>query len=295
MAKLKISSTPASMKLELFTKGLVSTGFLGSYKSVFKGRGLEFESYRTHTHTDDASNIDWKASLRANKTLVKEFVEERESHTFLLIDVSSTMFFGSIPKLKNEYAAELASSLCYAILKSSDSVGFALFSNKIVQKSFPIHDNKQFYLLMKSLTDQKNYGGACNFKEAIRFAMHYLRPLSILIIISDFIGLGENWELSLKFAAKRLDVMGIMVRDPRDKTLPPMKRMVLVEDTISGKQLLIQPESIMGKYSKYVSANESKIKDIFKKSGAHFISLSTDKEFSKPMREYFKKRLKQFT
>ena len=171
MAKLRISLTPALKKLEIFTKKNVSNTFLGSYKSVFRGRGIEFEEYRAHIPSDDASFIDWKASLRANQMLVKEFGEERQLNVFILIDVSSTMFYGSTFKLKNEYAAELAASLCYAVLQADDAVGFALFSDKIVQSSFPAHDPKQLYLLFRALTNEKNYGGSCNFENAIKFTI----------------------------------------------------------------------------------------------------------------------------
>lgn len=294
MAKLRISSKPSLRKLDIFTKRVISSGVLGSYPSVFKGRGLEFEEYKNYTPEDDASFIDWKASLKSGEILVKKFTEERELSVFLLIDVSSTMFFGSTPKLKNEYAAELASSLCFVVLQSKDSVGFALFSNKIIQKSLPIKDNKQFYLLLKDLTNPKNYGGYCNFKDAIKFAMVNIKPNSILILISDFIGLGKNWERLVRMAAEKFDMTGIMVRDPRDKTLPIVKKLVLLEDIFSEKQLLIQPESIREKYSRYVSRQENMIRDTFKKAGAGFISLSTDKEFQKPIINFFKERLKQF-
>ena len=89
----------------IIAKKFVNSGFLGSYTSFFRGRGLEFENYRSYTESDDASFIDWKASLRSNNLLVKEYVEERALNVFLLIDVSSKMFFSSTQKLKNEYAA----------------------------------------------------------------------------------------------------------------------------------------------------------------------------------------------
>lgn len=294
MAKLRISLTPALKKLEILTKRFVTSTMLGNYMSVFRGQGLEFEEYKKYTPKDDASFIDWKATLRANELLIKGMGEERELNIFILIDVSSTMFFGSIPKLKNEYAAELASSLCYAILQSDDSVGFALFSNKIIKKSLPVRDTKQLYILLKNLVDTKNYGGICNFKSAIEFTMANLKPNSVLIIISDFIELGKDWEKLLKMASGKFDLVGIMIRDPRDRTLPLVKKMVLVEDISSGRQLLIQPESIREKYSKYVARQEMMIEDVFKKAGAGFIPLSTDKEFSKPIMNFFRRRLKQF-
>ncbi|MBW2989657.1 DUF58 domain-containing protein [Candidatus Woesearchaeota archaeon] len=293
MAKLKISLKPSFKELEVFTKRVVNSGLLGSYLSVFKGQGLEFEDYKHYTTDDDASSIDWKASLRTNNILIKKFAEERELNIFLLIDVSATMFFGSTSKLKNEYAAELASSLCFAILRSGDSVGFALFSNKIKQESFPAKDERQFYLLLRSLTNQKNYGGTCNFKDAIEFTMARIKPNSIVMVISDFIDFGKGWEKLIKVAAGEFDLIGIMVRDPRDKTLPILKNRVLLEDPVSGKQLLVDTNQIAEKYRRYSARQEATIKDIFLKAGADFVSLSTDKDFSGPILSFFHNRLQR--
>jgi len=293
MAKLRVSLTPAIGKLEVVTKSLVNTKVIGRYKSVFKGRGLEFADYRDYTQNDDASLIDWKASARANKTLVKEFVEERNLNVFLLIDVSSSMVFGSTPRLKNEYAAELATSLCHAILQASDSVGFALFTDKIVYKSAPAMDPKQFYLLSKTLVNTKNYGGGYNFNNAMKFLMDYLKESSVVMIISDFIGLRGDWTHSLRIAAGKLDIIGVMVRDPRDKFLPEDGANVLVQDPFSKKQLLINPDDVRDRYRQYAARNESMIKKEFQKAGFGFISLTTDRDFLKPLLDFFNRRAKE--
>ena len=119
--KLDIPST--LKKLRVVTEELVTGGAITGYKSIFKGRGLEFDGYRSYNDNDDAGYIDWKASKRANKLLVKEFVEERTLKVFFLIDVSHTMVFGSSQKLKNVYAAEIAVSLAQIILNAGDEIG----------------------------------------------------------------------------------------------------------------------------------------------------------------------------
>jgi len=294
MAKLRISLTPTIRKIEVFTKRFITTNFIGSYKSVFKGHGLEFGGYKLYGPGDDSRLIDWKATLRANEVLIKEFSEERQLNIFLLIDVSSSMVFGSTQKLKSEYAGELAASLCYAVLEADDAVGFALFSDKVTKVYSPVKSNRQFYLLLRELVNLKNYGGGYNLNKALEFMMSCLKSNSILIIISDFIGLGGKWQELLKVAAGKFDVIGIMVRDPRDRTLPAMNNNVLVEDPFSKKQLLICPEAIKEKYKKYVNRQENTLKDIFKNMGASFISLSTDEDFSRPILKYFGTRSKQF-
>ena len=86
---LKVDVSHKVKKIEVFTKRLVSTKLMGNYKSSIRGKGLEFNNFREYTVTDDASLIDWKVSVRVNRPVIKEFIEERNLEVFLLIDVSS--------------------------------------------------------------------------------------------------------------------------------------------------------------------------------------------------------------
>ena len=94
MAKLRVDLKPAIKRLEIITSEVVSAGVVGQYKSVFKGKGSEFDGYRDYSLDDDASLIDWKASVRGNKLFVKQFVEERNINIFFLVDVSESMVLG---------------------------------------------------------------------------------------------------------------------------------------------------------------------------------------------------------
>ena len=122
MAKLNIDVSTKIRNLQFATKNLVTSKFLGNYKSVFRGRGLEFDGYRDYTSGDDASLIDWTATKKANKPLVKEFIEERNLNVFFIIDVSSGMLTGSTEKLKSEYAAEMIATIAYSVLNSGARV-----------------------------------------------------------------------------------------------------------------------------------------------------------------------------
>ena len=99
----KVDIVPALKRLEILSKGLTSSSAIGAYRSVFKGKGLEFSGYRQYSLEDDASLIDWKASARTDQILIKEYVEERNVDVFFLVDCSSSMLFGSSNKLKAEY------------------------------------------------------------------------------------------------------------------------------------------------------------------------------------------------
>ena len=99
------------------------------YKLFFRGKGLEFESYRVFSPDDDAADIDWKASSRSQQLLVKQYREERDLKIMFLIDVGSNMVLGSGKKVKCEFVTELAAAFSDVILSVNDRIGFFLFSD----------------------------------------------------------------------------------------------------------------------------------------------------------------------
>ena len=291
--QLKADVSHKVKKIEVFTKRLVSVKFMGIYKSSIKGRGLDFSNFREYSATDDASLIDWKVSARVNKPIIKEFVEERNLEVFLLIDVSSSMVFGSTKKLKNEYAAELASTLSYAILNVGDSLGYGLLSDNFFNIVQPKVNKKLYYQLSRLLVNPEIYGGGYDLEKALEKCIQLLRRNSVLIIISDFIGLKGNWQEYLKKAAYSFDLIGIMLRDPRDREIPEDSNMIVIADPFTDKQIILDPNPrVREKYREFVEKEENEIADAFYKSHADLLKLTTDQPFLIPLINFFKRRKK---
>lgn len=290
---LKMDLSVGVKRLNLITNRLVNAKIVGGYRSVFKGRGLEFLDYRQYTPNDDASLIDWKASIKGQELLIKEFAEERNLNVFFLIDASSGMICGSIDKLKMEYAAELVSTLSYTILQAGDSIGFAFFADKILRYEMPRVGFKQYYRLISDLVNPSCYGGNHDLNQALKFTMASLKEFSIIIIVSDFIGLKNDWKHYLKLAGKKFDLIGIMVRDPIDEELPEYNGQAILGDYYSDKQIIVNVDLISEHYSKYVQASENEIINSFHDANADFVKLTTDKPFLKPITDLFIRRTKK--
>jgi uncharacterized protein (DUF58 family) len=280
--------------LEITTKGIVTGGVMGKYKSMFKGRGLEFDSYRLYGQQDDASLIDWKASKRSNNILIKEYVEERDINIFFVIDTSASMTLGTTSKLKMEYSAEMISALYYSVLNSGDNAGFCLFNDSVNHKQKPEKGIKNFYKFTKHIVEMKHYGGKCNLVSALKFLLSYIDQYGIVFIVSDFIGLSGDWKRYLKIVMHKYDVIGIMVRDPIDRSIPKMSAQVVIEDPYTGQQLLIEPNKINTSYKRAASQQESEIKTLFIKNNSDFIITDTSKDFVKPLYDLFLKRAKKW-
>ena len=117
--------------LEIRTDRVVDEITGGAYRSIFKGRGIEFDEVREYTVEDDVRTIDWNVSARMGAPYIKKFVEERELTVMLAVDVSASGAFGSAEKTKRRSAAELAALLAFSAGKSGDKVGLMMFSDRI--------------------------------------------------------------------------------------------------------------------------------------------------------------------
>ena len=292
MIDLKLNLRPLIKKLEVVTKKNVFGDFTGEYKSVFKGHGLEFEGYRTYTIQEDSGAIDWKASLRAGQLLVRSLIEERNLDVFFLMDISNSMLFSSIPKLKCEYAAELVATLGSATIQSGDNVGLGLFNEGMVKILSPKSGKKQYFMMVHTLNNPKFYGGNFDFVKVLQFITGYLKRNTLLIIVSDFIGLSEGWEEHLKVASRKFEIIGFMIQDPLDVTLPHSVGQVVIEDPFSKKELLIDPDTLRAEYETKAKDKVNKIRDVFMKCRADLLELKTDELFVSPIIKFFEKRKK---
>ena len=104
----------------------------GQYKSVFRGRGMEFDEVREYQPGDDIRTIDWNVTARTGTPFIKRFCEERELTVMLLVDVSASGAFGSGDQSKLELVVEVAAMLMFSALKNNDKVGLITFCDTVL-------------------------------------------------------------------------------------------------------------------------------------------------------------------
>ncbi len=278
----------AAMKSQL----LIKTVF---YKRIFGGKGFEFDSYRMYSpENDDAGLIDWKASMRnPAKTLVRQYVEERDLRIFLVVDVGDNMIFGSGNKLKNEVAAEITAALCHLVLSSGDSIGVVLYSDKLVKIIPPSGGMAQFHAIVKALKNPNNYGGKSDMKRVLKYLLPSLKNISAVFILSDFLNLDDETLKTIKTFSSIYETAGIMLRDRVDSSLPNIKNEVIVEDIYTGQQKIINPSLIREQYQAYSNEQKNRIINVFKKTGSDILDLSTDEDFAISLSKFLKNRAKK--
>ncbi len=279
-------------KIDVLSKKGFFGKLVGEYRSAFKGKGLEFTGYRNYDSSDDAIRIDWKASLRSQDLLVREFEEERNLNVIFLFDTSNSMLYSSNKKLKAEYAAELIGALSYGILQADDSVGLIMFNDKIKSFVKPHIGSKQFFSIASELKNEKNYGGNKNFKRALNFCMSALSRTTIIFLVTDFINLPSDYKSFLESFLEHFEVIGLMIRDPNDDEFPE-EGLVTLMDPFTGKELTVAAEEVKYHYDYLTYKFLSELESLFKKLNSDILKFYNNSDFLKIFLEYFKKRKKK--
>lgn len=262
------------------------------YRTILRGKGLDFDGYRLLGPDDDATNIDWKASKRANKLLTKQYIEERNVKVMFVVDVSDNMVFGSSPKLKCELAAEIVIALSHLIIKTKDKVGIILFNNKMIKRVDPLQGDKQFNLIKDVLSEAKNYGGASDTKNMTDYILNYVnRSVEALFIVSDFLKINEKSFENLKAIGSNFETVAIMIKDPLDKNLPEYSKEIVIENPSTKEQLIINPKLARKVYSKSALEQEIMVKEMLKESAIDLLYIMTNDKFVPKLAEFLRERI----
>ncbi|MBS3073921.1 DUF58 domain-containing protein [Candidatus Pacearchaeota archaeon] len=264
------------------------------YRILFRGKGLEFDSYRSYTQDDDAALIDWKATYRANKLLLKQYIEERDIKIIFIIDVGDNMIFGSSHRLKCEYAAEVAVSLAHLVVTSGDKLGFILPKGRVFELAYPKQGLKRFALFADILKRVETYGGPSRMEEAVDFLLAHLdKSFSGIFIVSDFMHLSKGFKKKLNALSSQIETVGIMIRDPLERELPDLDAEVSIENPQTGEKLIVNPSIARSSYGYYVKQREKEVKRLFDETPADFVELVTNKHFPFYLASFMKKRAQE--
>ncbi|MGZ0015528.1 DUF58 domain-containing protein [Yeosuana sp. AK3] len=276
-------------KIEIKTRRLSDHIFGGEYHSTFKGRGMTFSEVRQYQYGDDVRNIDWNVTARYSEPYIKVFEEERELTMMLMVDISGSEFFGTQEQFKNEVITEIAATLAFSATQNNDKIGLILFSDQIELYIPPKKGRSHVLRIIRELIEFEPKSKNTNIAEALKFLSSVMKKKAIVFVLSDFIA--DDFQHTMKIAAKKHDVTGIRVYDKREENIPNLG-MVQMEDEETGEFMLVNTASnkVRLNYGKFYRDRVEYYKNSFSKSGAGAIDCRVDESYEKKLLGYFKAR-----
>ena len=208
--------------LELRAKLIVEGYVSGVHRSPFHGFSIEFAEHREYVPGDDLRYVDWKVFGKTDKIYLKQYEEETNLVSYLLLDTSESMRYQSddAPLSKLEYAQSAAAALSYLILQQQDSVGLVTFDREIRAlvraSSNPSHLKQLLHVMQETVPERKTSTGPIFHDLAER-----LKKRGIVLIFSDLFDDVTAMMAGLKhFRHRRHEVVIFHVLDPAEIEFP---------------------------------------------------------------------------
>lgn len=205
--------TKIKANISIYSNKKTSNLLDGSYKSIYKGRSMNFEDLREYIIGDNVKDIDWKASARSNHILVRQFVAEKKHNIMIVLDTGKKMLADTKKnEEKKEVALMTAGTLAYLANKNGDYVGAVYNSNNIVY-----HQLKMGLYNIEKILNEYNAdvekADNSNLEKSLDYIVKHIKKRLIIFVITDIDGIENISKNTLEQLTYMNDVMFINVND----------------------------------------------------------------------------------
>lgn len=252
----------------------------GDYRTLFYGDGLDFADLREYQIQDDIRHIDWNVTARMNNLYVRQYVEDREITSWFLLDLSPSMGFGPLERPKEMVLIDLVTTFARLLTRNGNRIGAILYRDRIESTIPPRGGRNQVLrltheLLRESAAPSKTM---TDLNVLLYAGLNTFKRRSLVFLISDFIS-QPGWERPLSLLNRRHELVGIRLWDPREVELPNAG-MILVEDSETGEQLVVETSSpdFRRRFSEAAQRREDTLKALLKRAGVDLYAVSSEED-----------------
>ena len=278
--------------VEIKARILADEALLGTYRSVFRGSGLEFEEVREYEPGDDVRSIDWNVTARMGTPYIKKFREDRELNIFLAVDASASSWFGSVDQSKKDLGAEVAALLALTAMTNNDRVGLLRFASGM-QEWLPSARGRDHLLrVIRALLFAPPRRARTELSAAARFLTNVTKKRGVVFLISDFIDV--ELDASLRMLGRKHDVIAVLLNDPRELDLPNVG-VVALEDAETGRTAYVDTSDrrLREQYAERALERRIARRRALGRLKIDSVELSTDRSFVPPLMAFFNARTKR--
>jgi uncharacterized protein (DUF58 family) len=279
-------------EVEIKARVLADEMLLSSYRSVFKGSGLDFEEVREYEPGDDIRSIDWNVTARMGVPFIKKFREERALNVYLAVDVSASSWFGTVRQSKRELAADVGALIALAAMRSYDRVSLLLFTDRVRDFIPPRIGRDHVLTVIRQLLYAESQRTRTDIGVAARFLGNIAKKRGVVLFVSDFLDAG--FEAPLRTLAQKHDVIALVLNDPRELELPNVGVLAL-EDAETGEVREIDTSDVRLRVAYADGARERRVerRRTLARMGIDSVELFTDRPYVPPLMALFRTRTRR--
>ncbi len=299
----------ALRKIEIVTARMADLALSGNYRSSFKGQGLAFREVRPYQPGDDVRSIDWNVSARMHEAYVKVFQEEREMTVMLAVDRSESEIFGTRRASKAFVATEVSALVAFSAIKHNDRVGLILGGERVGRIIAPKRGEKHVMRVVREVltfrreeaperayTEDRHrappLGARTDLRGLLESLVRVCRRRSVAFVVSDFFA--EGYDDALAIAARKHDLIPVVLSDPRDLELPDVG-LSSFRDPESGAAVVVDTSdrTVRAHYKQFMEGLIAARARRFRRLGLDAVTITTDGSTVDPFRALFARRARK--
>ena len=263
----------------------------GEHMTPQVGAGTELAMIRPYFPGDDVRHIDWNVTARMHEPHVRVHVGERALTTWLVLDTSASMTFGTADRRKFDVAEGVALAVGHVASRRGNRLGVVSFGGGRPKVMRPRQGRLGLLQLLTELrADPEGEGaGATDLGAAVSGVAAVARARGLIVVVSDFRG-PQDWEAQLRRLRARHGILAVEVRDQRELELTPMGDLWLV-DPETGRQLQVNTSrrSVRKRFAEAAAAERAEVAAALRRANADHVVLSTSGDWLRDLATHLKR------
>jgi uncharacterized protein (DUF58 family) len=263
----------------------------GDFRSTQLGPGSELAMVRPYVPGDDVRRIDWNVTARTNEPHVRVDLAERVLVTWLVLDASASMRFGTADRRKADVAEGVAIAFGHLATRRGNRLGVVTFGGARPQALPPRQGRVGLIGLLAALRrEDEAEPGAGSLGEALARTATLARQRALVVVVSDFRG-PSDWRRPLLDLAGRHDVVAVEIRDPREQELANVGLLWLI-DPETGRQVRVDTRSrrLRERFAAAAAAERARVAGQLARVGVRHLVLSTSGDWLRPLVGFLRRR-----
>ena len=289
-----LSTSEVLRRLELDVRHRLDGILAGEHLAITTGPGSERAGARAYAPGDDARRIDWNLSARALDPHVRTTEADRELETWVIVDRSPSMDFGTALREKREVALGALAGFGVLSVRRGNRLGVVVTGIEALQRIPAAHSRVAMMAALARVFDTPRRPSTglddADLTTALGFLHRTQRRRGQVVVISDFLD-ASDWAGGLRRLTTRHQVTCVQISDPREHALPAVGMLALV-DAETGRQLHVQTNNakLRARYAAAAAERQATTEATIRRAGAEHLHLSTDRDWLLDIAQHISRR-----
>ena len=269
------------VKARLIVEGFIS----GLHKSPYHGYSVEFAEHREYVPGDDIRHIDWKVYGRSDRFYIKQYEEETNLKSYILLDASESMQYGSEGLTKYLYGTYIAAAVAYLLMRQQDTVGLGIFDKDLRSYLPPAASQAHFMNIIREL-DRNETADKTDLGAILSSFADRAKRKGLILIISDMFDSFDRIRRGLKHLRhKNHEVILFHLLD-HDEVSFPFQQMTLFEGLEEYPELLVNPRSLREAYLAEIEDFQKSLKRTCRNNLIDYVRIDTSQKLDVALTSY---------